>query len=78
LVANVQLFSAYTQVHGPQPIDMRIVTFFTIIGILVRIYMLENPGEVVFDEVHFGGFASKYIKGTFFFDVHPPVFITLI
>ncbi|KAI9019294.1 Dolichyl-phosphate-mannose-protein mannosyltransferase-domain-containing protein [Phycomyces nitens] len=28
---------------------------------------------ISFDEVHFGTFAGKYIQGTFFFDVHPPL-----
>lgn len=40
---------------------------------VVRLYKLSWPSSVVFDEVHFGGFASKYIKGTFFMDVHPPL-----
>lgn len=38
-----------------------------------RLYMLSQPSSVVFDEVHFGGFARKYILGTFFMDVHPPL-----
>jgi hypothetical protein len=33
---------------------------------------------VSFDEVHFGGFARKYIKQTFFMDVHPPLAKLLI
>lgn len=39
----------------------------------IRLYNLPWPDSVVFDEVHFGGFASKYIKGIFFMDVHPPL-----
>ncbi|SCU90436.1 LAMI_0E02080g1_1 [Lachancea mirantina] len=39
----------------------------------VRLHGLSSPDSVVFDEVHFGGFASKYITGTFFMDVHPPL-----
>lgn len=44
-----------------------------IIALYVRMYKLSYPNSVVFDEVHFGGFARKYILGTFFMDVHPPL-----
>ncbi len=40
---------------------------------MLRLYRISEPREVVFDEVHFGGFASHYLKGTYFFDVHPPL-----
>ncbi|CDK27790.1 unnamed protein product [Kuraishia capsulata CBS 1993] len=40
---------------------------------LVRLHSISNPDSVVFDEVHFGGFARKYINGDFFMDVHPPL-----
>ncbi|SSD59841.1 probable Dolichyl-phosphate-mannose--protein mannosyltransferase 1 [Saccharomycodes ludwigii] len=43
------------------------------ITLFVRLYNLSYPDSVVFDEVHFGKFASKYIRGSFFFDVHPPL-----
>lgn len=43
------------------------------VGLLVRLRSIASPDSVVFDEVHFGGFAKKYIKGTFFLDVHPPL-----
>ncbi|KAJ2227429.1 hypothetical protein IWW45_007043 [Coemansia sp. RSA 485] len=39
----------------------------------VRLWRLSNPANVVFDEVHFGKFAGKYLNGTYFFDVHPPL-----
>lgn len=50
------------------------------VALFVRFWRLDRPSSVVFDEVHFGGFAAKYIRRTFFMDVHPPLaklFITL-
>lgn len=41
--------------------------------LFVRLARLATPDSVVFDEVHFGGFARKYILGQFFMDVHPPL-----
>ncbi|GMM32374.1 dolichyl-phosphate-mannose-protein mannosyltransferase [Martiniozyma asiatica (nom. inval.)] len=52
----------------------RILIAALIFGALtVRAANLETPDSVVFDEVHFGGFAKKYIKQAFFMDVHPPL-----
>ncbi|SAM02772.1 hypothetical protein [Absidia glauca] len=47
-------------------------------GWAVRFHHLDQPSEVVFDEVHFGGFAGQYINGTYYFDVHPPLAKILI
>eukprot|EP00127_Corallochytrium_limacisporum_P002962 Clim_evm9s144 gene=Clim_evmTU9s144 len=51
----------------------RLLIVFTFLGFLTRFWDISHPGQVVFDEVHFGGFASKYIRRTYFFDLHPPV-----
>lgn len=44
-----------------------------LVGLYVRMQRLSHPDSVVFDEVHFGGFARKYILGSYFMDVHPPL-----
>lgn len=53
--------------------DWLIVLALTFWAMYIRLYKLSQPPSVVFDEVHFGGFATKYIKTRFFFDVHPPL-----
>ncbi|KAI1865163.1 hypothetical protein JX265_008210 [Neoarthrinium moseri] len=58
--------------------DYNVMAVVTIVGAIVRLYRIYQPTSVVFDEVHFGGFASKYIKGRFFMDVHPPLAKMLI
>ncbi|ODH45179.1 hypothetical protein ACO22_00292 [Paracoccidioides brasiliensis] len=44
----------------------------TLLAFSTRFANLSYPNEVVFDEVHFGKFASYYLRRTYFFDVHPP------
>ncbi|KAH3679745.1 hypothetical protein WICPIJ_008562 [Wickerhamomyces pijperi] len=54
-------------------LDYIFIGTLVVLGIFIRLSLLEAPDSVVFDEVHFGGFAKKYIQGTFFMDVHPPL-----
>lgn len=58
--------------------DWQLLGFLTVVALVVRLFRIYQPTSVVFDEVHFGGFASKYIKGKFFMDVHPPLAKMLI
>ncbi|KAI1416057.1 glycosyltransferase family 39 protein [Hypoxylon sp. FL1857] len=47
-------------------------TVITVLAFISRFWGISHPNEVVFDEVHFGKFASYYLERTYFFDVHPP------
>ncbi|XP_067002481.2 protein O-mannosyltransferase 1 [Anabrus simplex] len=42
-------------------------------GLATRMYRLEEPRSIVFDELHYGKYVSLYMKQTFFFDSHPPL-----
>ncbi|KAK3298150.1 Dolichyl-phosphate-mannose-protein mannosyltransferase-domain-containing protein [Chaetomium fimeti] len=53
--------------------DFQLLVAITVLAAAVRLFRIYQPTSVVFDEVHFGGFATKYIKGKFFMDVHPPL-----
>ncbi|KAJ8586747.1 glycosyltransferase family 39 protein [Rhizopogon salebrosus TDB-379] len=48
------------------------VGVLTAIAFALRFYKINQPDQVVFDEVHFGKFAAHYISREYYFDVHPP------
>ncbi|KAI0052691.1 glycosyltransferase family 39 protein [Auriscalpium vulgare] len=60
------------------PGEWKLLVAVVIIASAVRLFRLSKPDSVVFDEVHFGKFASRYIKTRYFVDVHPPLAKLLI
>lgn len=53
--------------------DRTWLLYLIVIAMIVRLAFLNHPSVVIFDEVHFGGFAQKYINREFFNDLHPPL-----
>jgi dolichyl-phosphate-mannose-protein mannosyltransferase len=67
------LTKAAAKSKPPSELDYHIgFVVMTALGFLTRFWGISHPNEVVFDEVHFGKFASYYLERTYFFDVHPP------
>jgi dolichyl-phosphate-mannose-protein mannosyltransferase len=40
---------------------------------VTRLTAITHPRAIVFDEVYFREFALRYLDGTYFFDIHPPL-----
>ncbi|KAJ3289744.1 Protein O-mannosyltransferase 2 [Borealophlyctis nickersoniae] len=57
----------------PTQRDYIIAAVLTFISLWTRLYKISWADYVVWDEAHFGKFASYYIKREFYFDVHPPL-----
>ncbi|TLS29449.1 hypothetical protein PpBr36_00213 [Pyricularia pennisetigena] len=64
--------AAKGQPVGPERDHQAAFTIMTVLAFITRFWGISHPNEVVFDEVHFGKFASYYLQKTYFFDVHPP------
>ncbi|KAJ9207469.1 mannosyltransferase PmtI [Paecilomyces variotii] len=64
--------AAPVSAQGPEWDYKIAMAVLTALGFLTRFWNIGYPNEVVFDEVHFGKFASYYLQRTYFFDVHPP------
>ena len=45
-----------------------VAVMLLVVGTFTRMFRLESPNNVVFDEMHYGKYASLYLKNTFFFD----------
>lgn len=49
------------------------VWVLTAAGLFTRLWQIGSPSAIVFDEVYFRQFASNYLDGHYFFDIHPPL-----
>lgn len=47
--------------------------FIVIAALITRFWNIWYPAKVVFDEAHFGLYASKYLSGAYYWDIHPPL-----
>lgn len=54
-------------------IDSVLVAIIAIVSLYVRLWTIERPSDVIFDEVHFGNFSKWYNTKYFHFDIHPPL-----
>ncbi|KAF8876174.1 glycosyltransferase family 39 protein [Infundibulicybe gibba] len=81
--ASKGLAPGRTKQHAPGGLNLtsgewKLLVVIIVIAAAVRLFRISRPNSVVFDEVHFGKFASKYILTRYFVDVHPPLAKLLI
>jgi len=70
--------STTTTTSTPPPLQLSLrldgmsITLF-ILSFITRIWRLDTPKGIVFDELHYGKYAGLYMQNTFFFDSQPPL-----
>ena len=53
--------------------DCLVLVAITFFALFTRLWLIADPSQVIFDEVHFGNFSAWYIQNRFHFDIHPPL-----
>eukprot|EP00002_Diphylleia_rotans_P020537 TRINITY_DN3983_c0_g1_i1.p1 TRINITY_DN3983_c0_g1~~TRINITY_DN3983_c0_g1_i1.p1 ORF type:complete len:554 (+),score=88.68 TRINITY_DN3983_c0_g1_i1:45-1706(+) len=73
-VSNIPLLTGLIRfLTSSRHFDIKTLLAVTALSFFTRFYYLTHPPQIVFDEAHFGRYATLYIKGTHFFDIHPPL-----
>lgn len=49
------------------------IFFLFFLSFSTRFWQIWFPDRVVFDEAHFGLYATKYLSAQYYFDIHPPI-----
>ncbi|KAI0731331.1 O-mannosyltransferase [Earliella scabrosa] len=71
-IQNPRNRSYVEKVFETEQVNIAMIVLLTVLAFTLRFYKINHPDQVVFDEVHFGKFASYYILRQYYFDVHPP------
>lgn len=50
-----------------------LIALVFVLAIGTRFIYFGYPKEIVFDELYFAKFSTDYFKGTYYFDIHPPL-----
>ena len=73
---GVEAAAAPATAHNPFQLSLTVdgmAVLLLVAGLATRLARLESPRHVVFDEMHYGKYASLYLKNIFFFDSNPPL-----
>ncbi|MDQ3765018.1 MAG: phospholipid carrier-dependent glycosyltransferase [Actinomycetota bacterium] len=52
------------------PPELAVLTF---VAAVTRLTAINHPRAIVFDEVYFRDYALRYLDGSYYFDLHPPL-----